>query len=518
MAIKFNLRLCLKLIDQGLSLNQIENHYHISKHTSSKAKKRKEELNFDIGTIDQYSDTELGKLFFPEQYEDEEIYSQVDYEYVHNELSKPGVNLKLLWNEYCISIQDDKYPVSYTKFCRDYAKYVNTHSYTNHIDHKPGIRTEVDWSGPTMHYTIPATGEYVKVYLFVATLPFSQYSYVEPTKDMKMDTWINCNINMFEYFGGSTVRIICDNLKTGVVAHPKHGEIILTDTYSEFGDYYTCAITPAQVRKPKQKPSVEGTVGKIATTIIAELRNEEFYSFEELYGAVRRQLEKFNTTPFQKREGSRKSVFEETEKETLRPLPEIPFEVCHWFYSRKVQLNCHITYLKNWYSVPYAYVGKLVDIKVTNTTLSIYYQNKRLNIHRLYPEYVSNKYSTYEQDMPESVKVSEWDDERIKKWASKIGPNTRKVIDIIFDRCIIKEQGYNPAMSVLHLSDKYSNERLELSCKIALRKYPSPRYKHLNVILSNNQDLEINQKTTNKEIKATGHLRGAEFYGGKKND
>ena len=99
-----------------------------------------------------------------------------DYEYIHNELSKPGVTLKLLWNEYCIKINDGKYPMSYSKFCRGYTKHVQSHNYTNHIQHKPGIRTEVDWSGPTMHYTVPSTGEVVKVYLFVATLPFSQYS------------------------------------------------------------------------------------------------------------------------------------------------------------------------------------------------------------------------------------------------------------------------------------------------------------------------------------------------------
>ena len=35
--------------------------------------------------------------------------------------------------------------------------------------------------------------------------------------------------------------------------HPKNGEIILTDTYSDFGNHYMTAIMPAQVRKPKQK-------------------------------------------------------------------------------------------------------------------------------------------------------------------------------------------------------------------------------------------------------------------------
>ena len=252
MAVKFNLRLCLQLMDQGISLNTISKQYHISKHTSSKVKRRKEELEFDTAKLECYSDTELGKLFFPNLYESEDIYAPIDYEYIHNELSKPGVTLKLLWNEYCIKINDGKYPVSYSKFCRGYTEHVQNHNYTNHIQHKPGIRTEVDWSGPTMHYTVPSTGEVVKVYLFVATLPFSQYSYVEATKDMKMDTWINCNRHMFEYFGGSTVRVVCDNLKTGVVMHPKNGEIILTDTYSDFGNHYMTAIMPAQVRKPKQ--------------------------------------------------------------------------------------------------------------------------------------------------------------------------------------------------------------------------------------------------------------------------
>ena len=145
-----------------------------------------EVLQFDVSTIDQYSDDELGKLFFPEMYESENIYLAVDYDYVHKELSKPGVNLKLLWKEYCLSAKDGKYPVSYSKYCRGYAQHVERHNYTNHIEHKPGIRTEIDWSGPTMHYMVPSTGELVKVYLFVASLPFSQYSYVEPTKDMKI--------------------------------------------------------------------------------------------------------------------------------------------------------------------------------------------------------------------------------------------------------------------------------------------------------------------------------------------
>ena len=75
MAVKFNLKLCLQLMNQVISLNTISKQYHISKHTSLKVKRRKEELEFDTAKLECYSDTELGKLFFPNLYESEDIYA-----------------------------------------------------------------------------------------------------------------------------------------------------------------------------------------------------------------------------------------------------------------------------------------------------------------------------------------------------------------------------------------------------------------------------------------------------------
>lgn len=217
---------------------------------------------------------------------------------------------------------------------------------------------------------------------------------------------------------------------------------------------------------------------------------------------------------FKKREGSRKLIFESEEKDTLRPLPEIPFELCKWIYNRKVNINCHVVYEKNYYSVPYQYVRKEVDLRISQNTLSVYYEGQRLTTHQLFPEYAANKYSTHEADMPSSVKVTEWDDVRIKNWAKKIGFHTSEVIEIIFSTCKLKEQGYNPSLSVLKLSNTYGNERLEAACEIALRKFPSPRYKHLKAILSNNQDVTKTNETDENE-NTGAHLRGAQYYGGK---
>ena len=104
--------------------------------------------------------------------------------------------------------------------------------------------------------------------------------------DMKQNTWLRCHIHMYEFFKGVPVRTVCDNLKTGVIKHPKKGDIILNDDYDALAQHYVTAIMPTGVKKPKKKASVEGTVGKIATAIIVRLRNEELRSFDELKANV----------------------------------------------------------------------------------------------------------------------------------------------------------------------------------------------------------------------------------------
>ena len=231
---------------------------------------------------------------------------------------------------------------------------------------------------------------------------------------------------------------------------------------------------------------------------------------------VRTRLEEFNADPFQKRKGSRKSVFEEDEKPHLRPLPAVPFETADWVYNRKVMNDCHIVWQKNHYSVPYQYVGKYVDLKITERCLVVYYKNNRVAEHQRFSDTVQNKYSTHPEDMPKSTQFVEWDDRRIRQWAARIGPSTLAVIDAIFNSVKIKEQGYNPALSVLNISKKYGAERLEKASSIALNHYRSPRYKHITAILANSQDLIEERKERTQQLSLFS--RGPEYYGGKNND
>lgn len=521
MANKINVKLILELRAAGLSRNVIAATRHIAKQSVSDVIHISDEKDITYKDVRSLPEETVYRMFYPDKFAVEQLYEQTDYEYVHQELKRVGVTLKLLWQEYqerCKS--SDKIPMGYTKFCNGYADYTVVNKLTNHLEHKPGIVTEVDWSGPTMSYVDTSTGEVVTVYLFVGTLPYSQYSYVEPTIDMKMDTFIRCHIRMYEYFEGVTTRLICDNLKTGVVSHPKDGEVVLTADYEALGEHYMTAIMPAGVRKPKQKASVEGTVGKIATAIIAKQRNEMFYSFPDLKAAVAKKLYEFNHENFQKRDGSRYDSYLD-EKPTLHSIPAIPYEIATWVYGRKVNIDYHVVFEYNRYSCPYQYVHKKVDLRITDTTVEIYSGDNRLTTHNRFSAGRKNQYATHAEDMPDKFKFSPWDDIRIKNWADSIGKYTAETVERIFESVSIKEQGYNPALAVLRLSNKYSEARLEAACEFAITNgIKKPRYHHLNSILAANQDVLYLESKTNKskETRKMGYLRGSDYYGGGNND
>ena len=142
------------------------------------------------------------------------------------------------------------------------------------VGHGAGRILEVDWAGPTMSLVDPATGEASKVFLLVACPPLSRPSYVEPTPDTREDTWPRRHVRAFACMGGSTPRMVPDNLGTGAGAHPREGEVELNEACREMAAHYGSAAMPARVATPRDKPSAENETWQAALGIVAALRDE----------------------------------------------------------------------------------------------------------------------------------------------------------------------------------------------------------------------------------------------------
>ena len=193
MAKQVNAKLILELLGKGMSGREISRTRHIAQKSVKKVKETAERKGIVWEDVSQMDEREVYDWLFPEHADQEAATLQIDYDYVHAELQRDGVTLLLLWEEYRDqALSKELVPKSYPTFCRGYHGFVTARNVTNHLEHKPGQVMEVDWSGTTMQIVDEFTGEVSKARLFVATLPYSQYSYVEATLDMKQNTWLKC--------------------------------------------------------------------------------------------------------------------------------------------------------------------------------------------------------------------------------------------------------------------------------------------------------------------------------------
>lgn len=513
---KIKAKLILQLRSQGLSARVIAAGQGISRNSIASVLEAADRGNVSWDSVADLSEKEVYDLLFPGKGGHQSVYAQPDWDKVHKELARVGVTLKLLHSEYLDDRAGSGEPVmSYDRFCRIYQKYVLHTGAASRVGHKSGQTVEIDWSGPTMKIIDAVTGTSQKVYLFVACLPFSRYAFVEPTLDMRQNTWLQAHVAMFNFFGGSVPRIVCDNLKTGVIERPREGEIVLNEAYREMAGHYSAAVLPARIRAPKDKASVENTVSHVATWVIAKLRNTTFNSLGELRDAIGIQIDAYNREPFQKRSGSRTGVFESEERPLLRSLPATAYEISEWVYGRRVARNGHVTWAKNYYSVPYLHIGTKVDVRISDKMVEVYLNHERICSHLRLGAGEVNSYSTNDADLPPGPGYQEWDQTRVHAWAQRIGPSTETVVNRIFESVPIAGQGLDPALAVLRLSRRYSHPRLEAACALALNsRVPSPRYAHLRPILESGQDKTGLLTAPAHQDHSSGYVRGAAYYAG----
>jgi len=505
-----NYREVLRLKNLGLNHSQISKSMGISRQTTVTVLQRAAEQGLTYQSATEVSDQELAKILYP--LPDSKLrYKMPDYEHIHREMAKSSVTLQLLWMEYCDQCRDEnKIPYQLTQFKKYYREYVVKTKATMHINHKPGEIMEVDWAGQTAEITDNETGEALPAYLFVVVLPYSGYAYVEAFMKQDQEAWITGHVRAYRFFGGITRILVSDNLKSGVIKNTRE-EIVLNRPYQEMAEHYGTAVIPTRVKAPKDKATVEGAVGHASSFILAAIRNQRFFTLPELNGVIKERLYALNHRQFQKKEGSRASLFSE-ERAFLLPLPLHEYEHAVWKIAT-VQYNYHVSVDGHFYSVPFEFIKHKVDVRITRNVVEVFFDSSRICSHvRLYGR--QGQYSTQEAHMPpKHQEYIKWNGERFRKWGVKIGPNTAAVVEMILTGYKVEQQGYRACMALLKLSDSYTPERLEAACEKALYYTPRPSYKSVQAILKSGQDKISEKSAAPCEPSEFGFTRGANYYG-----
>lgn len=402
---------------------------------------------------------ELGSIIYPPS--EVKKKADPDFSYIDKELKKKGITLFLLWEEYKLANPDG---CMYSQFCAKYREYRKKNSMYMRKIYKAGERMMVDWAGLTMKYM---EGKVEKTaYIFVAILPASSCLYAIPLTDMKMPNWIEGHIKAFEYFGGVARLLIPDNAKTAVNKASRY-DAELNKTYAEMAKHYGTVIIPARPHSPTDKAPVETAVQIIERRIIAKLRHNRFLGLADLTETFLEEVDALNEQPFQKTQGSRRSLFLEIEQNQLIKLPPQKYEYAQ-FKQVRAGFDYHVALDKyHYYSVPYQFSGKIVQIRSTLRTVEVFCEGERIACHIRSNE----RYNTNPEHMPESHKaVSEWSPKRFLSWAEKTGINTRAYIEWLLKRKDHPEQAYRTCAGILRIGSTVEPHRMEEICAQALEK------------------------------------------------
>jgi transposase len=492
-----------------LGYQQIGRSCAIAASSVHKYLKRAEAAKVGWPLPDDWDDAKLEAALFPEHSANKRPRAErtlPDFAHVHEELrSDKHVTLQLLWEEYRAANPDG---YRYSRFCYLYQRWRAKLDVVLRQEHKPGEKMFVDWAGATIPVYDRNTGDAFQAPLFVAALGASSYTWAEATRDTQMECWLKAHVHAFEHFHGIPSLAVPDNTKTGVTKAHRY-DPDLNPTYYNFAQHCGFGILPARPRKPRDKAKVENAVQVAQRWIVAALRHRKFFSLEELNVAIRELLHKLNHRPFRKKDGTRASVWEAVDQPALKPLPLEPFDLSQWSRAR-VNIDYHVAFDANFYSVPYNLVHELVEIRSTSTTVEILHKGTRVASHLRHRG--RGQAVTHDEHRPQSHRAHlEWTPSRMIHWAETIGPNTARLFERIMNDKPHPEMGYRGCLGIIRLADKYSPVRVEAACERALLTNAC-RYKSVESILKNSMDQVPLTPPAPASTPPHDNIRGSEYF------
>lgn len=425
---------------------------------------------------------------------------------------KPGFNIQNLYMDYTQEVETDRY--SRSQFYKHVSEIWQQEKGSIKLNHQFGQQMYADYTGDKLCYIDKETGEEIPAEVLVTILPASQYIYVEAMANQKLENFINGLMNALEFIDGVPQAIITDNLKSAVTKAGKYQSTI-NKSFQGMALHYQTTLDPTRPYHPKDKAMVEGAVRIVYQQIFYPVSKGRYFSIAQLNDAIRQELDKLNNKLLTYCDYSRKDQFQK-EREFLLPLPVYKYEI-KTYQRAKVQKMGYVicsTY-KNYYSVPYRFIGKQVEIRHDNRTVEIYYHSERIAFH--VTSHIKGNYTTNAEHLSSNNKAyTQWNPEYFSRKAAPHGADVQKYIELLIAQRPYPEQAYKQAQGILALCKKYSSHRVNVACRMS-SNHSKYYYKMIEQILVNRADIAfeaqesiLQEKTST--IPAHDNIRGSEYF------
>ncbi|MFU8844676.1 MAG: IS21 family transposase [Bacteroidales bacterium] len=427
-------------------------------------------------------------------------------DYYVKELKRTGVTRKLLWEEYRLD-----HPEGYglTQFCYHISQHMAAHNPSMVLHHNPGEKLFADFAGKKLSYIDRQTAEVLVCQVFVACMPYSDYSFAMAVKTQNTGDFLYALSICLESLGGVPKVLVPDNLKSAIIKANKY-EPGINQALEDFANHYGMAVIPTRSKKPKDKALVENQVKLIYNRVYAKLRNETFFDLDSLNQAIYIKVHNHNQTRMQQKPFSRQECFLASEKPLLSPLPVERFEL-KYYRQLKVAKNNHI-YLgqdKHYYSVPYIHIGAAANVIYTRSMVYIYINRRQVAVHQR--NYRPAGYSTQKDHLCSHHRhyLDRSPDYYIEKAKTK-SEIFHRLIKAVFDQNRYPEQLYRTCEGYFNLQRNNDTEKFSKACMLAL-EYKNYSYHFLSNVIKNNTTDQSPTKSQ-KSLPAHDNIRGRGYY------
>lgn len=499
----------IQLHQQGNSIKFIARSLGISKNTVKAYLQKVASSKLDFNALLKLEDPILeGEFHAGSPAYKEERYDLFisKRDYFEKELHRKGVTKQLLWEEYR---QNNSGGYSHSQFCFHLKQQLIARKPSMVLQHTAGEKLFIDFAGARLSYIDRETGQVIYCQVFVACLPYSDYSFCMAVRSQCVEDFLYALDCCLREIGGVPKVLVPDNLKAAIIKASNY-EPDVNLALEDFANHYMTTVIPARSRKPKDKALVENQVKMIYTRVYAKLRNQQFFDLSSLNKAIREKIRDHNQTRMQQKPYCREERFLADERHLLGPLPEESFEM-KYYRELKVAKNNHLylTKDKHYYSVPFAYTGTQVKVIYTRTMVKIYAKGVQIAVHiRDYKMggYTSNKEHlcsnhNHYLDRSPSYYITK---------AKEKSETLHQLVQLLFEQQRHPEHLYRSCDGLLSLQRKTNPETFKKACQMAI-EHKNYSYSFILNILKNKMT-EQQETKQGQPLPEHKNIRGKEYY------
>lgn len=223
------------------------------------------------------------------------------------------------------------------------------------VETPPGVQAQHDW----FEERVRVAGVREDLGFLIGGLSHSRARFAWVSREQTQLAWHTGHLGLFERYGGVPLWVRIDNLKTGV-AHGAGPSAVLNRSYEVFARECGFGIDPCRPATGSDKGKVERAVRTFRQAFGSLLR-ASWPTLEALQAALdERAYALMDRLRCPTTGASVREAFLE-ERRLLKPVPwmEAPFDVV---VARRVSRDCLVSFEGRRYSVPFAWVGRQVEV------------------------------------------------------------------------------------------------------------------------------------------------------------